>query len=78
MGLKLKILIKKGKLTKFFGTEVDENELFFSLLQDLAKKAKNYQMGEYQSFDMKEIEKMDPVQLNTIISRKYKWTVSFL
>ena len=30
-------------------------------------------MGEYQSFDMKEIEKMDPVQLNTIISRKYKW-----
>ncbi len=36
-------------------------------------KAKNYQMGEYQSFDMKEIEKMDPVQLNTIISRKYKW-----
>ena len=26
-------------------------------------KAKNYQMGEYQSFDMKEIEKMDPVQL---------------
>ena len=36
-------------------------------------KAKNYQMGEYQSFDMKEIEKMDPVQLNTIISRRYKW-----
>ena len=36
-------------------------------------KAKNYQMGEYQSFDMKEIEKMDPVQLNTVISRKYKW-----
>ena len=36
-------------------------------------KAKNYQMGEYQSFDMKEIEKMDIVQLNTIISREYKW-----
>ena len=30
-------------------------------------------MGEYQSFDMMDIEKMDPVQLNTIISRKYKW-----
>ena len=36
-------------------------------------KAKNYQMGEYQSFDMKEIEKMDPVQVNTILSRQYKW-----
>ena len=36
-------------------------------------KAKNYQMGEYQSFDMKEIEKMDPVQINTLMSREYKW-----
>ena len=30
-------------------------------------------MGEYQSFDMKEIEKMDPVQVNIILSRQYKW-----
>ena len=36
-------------------------------------KAKNYQMGEYQSFDMKEIEKMDPVMINTLMSREYKW-----
>jgi len=36
-------------------------------------KAKNYQMGEYQSFDMEEIEKMDPVQINTLMSREYKW-----
>ena len=36
-------------------------------------KAKNYQMGEYQTFDMKEIEKMDPLQINTIMSREYKW-----
>ena len=36
-------------------------------------KAKNYQMGEYQSFLMHQIEKMDPVQLNIIISREYQW-----
>jgi len=36
-------------------------------------KAKNYQMGEYQSFMMDEIAKMDPVQLNTILEREYKW-----
>ena len=36
-------------------------------------KAKNYQMGEYQSFDMGEIEKMDPLQINTLMSREYKW-----
>ena len=36
-------------------------------------KAKNYQMGEYQSFDMEEIEQMDPLQINTLMSREYKW-----
>ena len=36
-------------------------------------KAKNYQMGEYQSFMMDEIEKMNPSQLNTILEREYKW-----
>ena len=36
-------------------------------------KAKNYQMGEYQSFMMDEIAKMDPVQLNTVLEREYKW-----
>ena len=36
-------------------------------------KAKNYQMGEYQSFDMKEIEKMDQQHVNMIMSRQYKW-----
>jgi len=36
-------------------------------------KAKNYQMGEYQSFMMDEIAKMDPIQLNTILEREYKW-----
>ena len=36
-------------------------------------KAKDYQMGQYISFDMDEIEKMDPVQLNTVMSREYKW-----
>lgn len=45
-------MIKKGKLTKFFGTEVDENELFFSLLQDLAKKAKNYQILQILYWNM--------------------------
>jgi len=36
-------------------------------------KAKNYQMGEYQSFMMDEVQKMDPVQLSTILEREYKW-----
>ena len=36
-------------------------------------KAKNYQMGEYQSFMMDEVGKMDPFQLNTILDRQYKW-----
>ena len=36
-------------------------------------KAKNYQMGEYQSFMMDEIAKMDPIQLNTVLEREYKW-----
>ena len=36
-------------------------------------KAKNYQMGEYQSFMMDEVGKMDPLQLNTILDREYKW-----
>ena len=35
-------------------------------------KAKNYQMGEYQSFMMDEIAKMDPIQLNTSLEREYK------
>ena len=34
---------KKVRLTKIFWTVVDENEVFFSLIQDLAKKAINYQ-----------------------------------
>ena len=36
-------------------------------------KAKDYQMGQYISFDMSEVEKMDPTQLNAIMSREYKW-----
>jgi len=36
-------------------------------------KAKDYQMGQYISFDMSEVEKMDLNQLNTIMSREYKW-----
>ena len=36
-------------------------------------KAKDYQMGQYISFDMTEVEKMDPVQLNNLMSREYKW-----
>ncbi|MDP6168764.1 MAG: hypothetical protein QF780_02045 [Candidatus Marinimicrobia bacterium] len=36
-------------------------------------KAKDYQMGQYISFDMPEVEKMNPVQLSTIMSREYKW-----
>lgn len=36
-------------------------------------KAKDYQMGQYISFDMDEVEKMDLNQLNVIMSREYKW-----
>ena len=36
-------------------------------------KAKDYQMGQYISFDMDEVEKMDPVQLNNLMLRQYKW-----
>ncbi len=36
-------------------------------------KAKDYQMGQYISFDMTEVERMDPIQLNAIMSREYKW-----
>ena len=36
-------------------------------------KAKDYQMGQYISFDMEEVEKMDPVKLNLLLSREYKW-----
>ena len=36
-------------------------------------KAKDYQMGQYISFDMSEVEKMDLVQVNTLMSREYKW-----
>tara|TARA_B100000003_G_scaffold196962_1_gene200484 strand:+ start:2371 stop:4140 length:1770 start_codon:yes stop_codon:yes gene_type:complete len=36
-------------------------------------KAKDYQMGQYISFDMSEVNKMDPDQINTIMSRQYKW-----
>ena len=35
---------KKGVLTKTMETEVDEKEVFFSLFQDLATKAINYQI----------------------------------
>ena len=34
----------KGVLTKTLGTEFDEKEVFFSLFQDLATKAINYQI----------------------------------
>ena len=36
-------------------------------------KAKDYQMGQYISFDMSEIKKMDPLMVNMIMSREYKW-----
>ena len=36
-------------------------------------KAKNYQMGEYQSFLMDQIEKMDPSLVEHLMSREYKW-----
>ena len=35
---------KKGILTKTMGTEFDEKEVFFSIFQDLATKAINYQI----------------------------------
>ena len=36
-------------------------------------KAKNYQMGEYQSFMMNQVELMDTSFTNMIVSREYKW-----
>ena len=36
-------------------------------------KAKNAQMGEYQSFDMEEVGKMDQTLVQKVSSRKYKW-----
>ena len=36
-------------------------------------KAKNYQMGEYQSFLMDQVGKMDPSLLDHLLSREYKW-----
>ena len=36
-------------------------------------KAKDYQMGQYISFDMTEVEKIDVIQLNNLMSREYKW-----
>ena len=36
-------------------------------------KAKNYQMGEYQSFLMDQVEKMDPSLVEHLMSREYKW-----
>ena len=35
---------KKSALTKTTGTDVDEKEFFFSLFQELATKAINYQI----------------------------------
>tara|TARA_B100000029_G_scaffold269747_1_gene265072 strand:+ start:200 stop:1954 length:1755 start_codon:yes stop_codon:yes gene_type:complete len=36
-------------------------------------KAKNYQMGEYQSFMMSQVDLMDTSFTNMIVSREYKW-----
>ena len=36
-------------------------------------KAKNTQMGEYQSFLMDQVKKMDPSLTNLLMSREYKW-----
>ncbi len=36
-------------------------------------KAKNYQMGEYQSFLMDQVEKMEPSLVERLMSREYKW-----
>ena len=48
--------------------DVEENSIKLKKL-----KAKDYQMGQYISFDMEEVEKMDPVKLNLLMSREYKW-----
>jgi len=43
---------KKGVLTKTLGTEFDEKEVFFSLFQDLATKAINYQILQMLYWNM--------------------------
>ena len=48
--------------------DIEDNEVELKKL-----KAKDNQMGQYLSFDMSEVEKMDPIQLNILISREYKW-----
>ena len=48
--------------------EVEQNSIRLKKL-----KAKDYQMGQYISFDMDEVENMDPVKLNLLMSREYKW-----
>ena len=48
--------------------DIDDEEVNLKKL-----KAKDYQMGQYISFDMTEVEKMNPDQLSTIMSREYKW-----
>ena len=48
--------------------DIDDDEVNLKKL-----KAKDYQMGQYISFDMTEVEKMNPDQLSTIMSREYKW-----
>ncbi len=48
--------------------DIEDNEVELKKL-----KAKDNQMGQYLSFDMSEVEKMDPIQLNVLISREYKW-----
>ena len=42
----------KGVLTKTMETEVDEKEVFFSLFQDLATKAINYQIFQMLYWNM--------------------------
>ena len=48
--------------------DIDNEKIELSKL-----KAKDYQMGQYISFDMSEVEKMNNDQLSTIMSREYKW-----
>ena len=48
--------------------DIDDEEVNLKKL-----KAKDYQMGQYISFDMAEVEKMNPDLLSTIMSREYKW-----
>ena len=43
---------KEGVLTKTMGNEVDEKEVFFSLFQDLATKAINYQILQMLYWNM--------------------------